>query len=114
MPVADASAGGGLSLAGSVISGWSAGAASLSLAASGVAFAEVSSCGSSLPVSSTAGAVSGVEVELTDIGGSSAGGGSLILDAGGVTDIEAAGPAVWLSRAASWSRGSEAWPQAET
>ena len=82
MPVADASAGGGLSLAGSVNSGWSAGVASLSFAASGVALDEISSgWGSSLSASGAgtsgdADAVSGVEDELTDSGGS----GSRILD----------------------------------
>ena len=84
--VVDDSAGGGLSLAGSVMSGWSAGVASL--AASGAAAVEVSSvCGSS---SSGSGVVSGVDVEITDSGGAT----SLILDGGGGTDIgSAAAPA---------------------
>ena len=57
---------GRFSLAGSVMSGWSAGVASLSLAA-GVASAEVSSvCGSS---TSGSGVVSGVDVEITILEG---------------------------------------------
>ena len=65
----------------------------LSLAASGVASDKLSSAcgcsasGSGASASRVGGVVSGV-VELTDIGGSSVAGGSLILDAGGGTDIE--------------------------
>ena len=98
-------------MAGSVMPGWSAGVASWSLAAS----AEISSgCASSLSGSGAGGSgvvgvVSGVEVELTDIGGSSVAGGSLILDAGGGTDVDAAVPAVWLNRAPSWSPVRQTW-----
>ena len=48
------------------------------------------------------GLVSGVD-ELTDIGGS----GSLILDAGGGTDIEVAAELVWLNTAPSWGFGEQ-------
>ena len=100
--------GGGLSLAGSVMSGWSAGAPSLSLAASGVASAEVSSaCGSSTSgsgagasdgsASGVEDATSGVEVELTDSGVW----GSLILDGEEGTDAGVPTAPVWLNRTES-------------
>ena len=76
-----ASVGGGLSLAGAAVTD------SLSLAVSG---------GSASGVEV---ATSGVEVEVTDIGGS----GSLILDGEEGTDFGVAAGAGWLNRAPNWS-----------